>query len=91
MVKLCKRDEFYCLKIMLYSILCLPLHQLFMVLVLRQTKDECRETITYVFRFMLMVLEGYLKRSWAVMPRIYFFMPALPRFPKSTDSKTAHI
>lgn len=41
-----------------------------------QTKDECRETITSVFRFMLMVLEGYLKRSWAVMPRIYFFVPS---------------
>ena len=66
---------------MLCNIKCITLHQLFMVLVLRQTKDECRETITYVFRFMLMVLEGYLKRSWAVMPRIYFFYACVATVP----------
>jgi len=57
-----------------------------MVLVLRQTKDECRETITSVFRFMLMVLEGYLKRSWAVMPRIYFFCAILFRIPEIVNA-----
>ena len=46
----------------------------------------CRETITSVFRFMLMVLEGYLKRSWAVMPRIYFFCAILFRIPEIVNA-----
>ena len=59
---------------MLCNIKCIPLHQLFMVLVLRQTKDECRETISSVFRFMLMVLEGYFKAILGSDAKDLFFL-----------------